>query len=169
MHLLRIILGLSLTGSSLASYSSPLRRRANDTSPALEPEPRTNQYIIEFAEESTYPSVQTNSETYSSIQGANYEDLVAEISARSNTKVLKKFDSSIFRGVAVEAISESPESLQVGKMIANAWQSNLVKLVPTIDFMVRSYVDPKNYSVHASTFIQGNSLQASRSCSQKKV
>jgi len=74
-------------------------------------------------------------------------EAVAEIDSRPNTKVLKKFNSGVFRGVSVEATSESPESLQKSPKISNAWQSHLVKRFPTI---LADGVDPKNYSVHAS-------------------
>lgn len=78
-------------------------------------------------------------------------EAVAEISSKPNTKVLKKYNSNVFRGVSVEATSESPESLQKSSKISNAWQSHLIKRLPTI---LADGVDPKNYSLHASKLLR---------------
>jgi hypothetical protein len=64
---------------------------------------------------------------------------------------LKRYESNVFRGIAVEAVSESAESLQASEKVAQAWQSHLIKLMPTVDFVPGNGVDPKNYSVHAMT------------------
>ena len=76
---------------------------------------------------------------------------MAEISARPNVKVLKKYDSSVFRGVAIEALNESTNALQASSKIANAWQSHAVRLMPTIDSAPTNGLDPANFSTHAMT------------------
>jgi hypothetical protein len=85
------------------------------------------------------------------MQDVDYEDVLVEINARPNTTVLKRYESNVFCGIAVEAVSESAESLQASEKVAQAWQSHLIKLMPTIGFAPGNGVDPNNYSVHAMT------------------
>jgi hypothetical protein len=49
----QLFLALLLAGTTSASYGVPLRRRDNVTTPAIDPVPVLNQYIIEFAKESS--------------------------------------------------------------------------------------------------------------------
>ena len=50
----------------------------------------------------------------------------------------------------MEAISESVESLSSSKRVIKAWQSNLIKLMPS-PTGIGNGIDPKNYSVHQMT------------------
>jgi len=84
------------------------------------------------------------------LQSTSFEAAIAEIDANPNTKILKQYNTNIFKGVSVEAISESVETLGSSQRVVKAWQSRLVKLLPSPSGLGNG-VDPKNYSVHAMT------------------
>jgi subtilisin family serine protease len=65
---------------------------------------------------------------------------------------LKKIQSSIFSGVAVEAEQQTAQVLEKSSSVTQAWRSHLIQLMPTVqtsEFSDGSAVT--NYSVHGMT------------------
>ena len=60
-------------------------------------------------------------------QGITVDSLVAGLSSRTGTTVLKRFDSPIFRGVSVESHTENLDTIRAMGSISNAWKAGNVE------------------------------------------
>ncbi|KAL9948823.1 hypothetical protein ACHAO5_001375 [Verticillium nonalfalfae] len=85
-------------------------------------------------------------------QNANKNAIVKDLNERPGSRVLKVFDSEVFRGVAIESDSENTDSLEAIVPVRKAWHSKPIQLVPVI--AGDSFSDDAqalNYSIHYMT------------------
>ncbi|KAI9149644.1 Vegetative incompatibility protein [Paramyrothecium foliicola] len=82
----------------------------------------------------------------------NYDAAVKELESQSGVKILKKLRSSIFSGVAVEAVQKTTEDLEKSSRVTQAWRSHLIQLLPNMGAEVSlTGSESANYSVHSMT------------------
>ncbi|KAK1978215.1 subtilase [Colletotrichum cereale] len=85
-------------------------------------------------------------------QGADKDAVVQQLQAVPGSKVLKIFDSSIFKGIAVECDNENTDSLEALAPVVKAWHSTRIQLAPVVTG--ESFSDDAkalNYSIHWMT------------------
>ncbi|CRK13911.1 hypothetical protein BN1723_014015 [Verticillium longisporum] len=85
-------------------------------------------------------------------QNANKNAIVKDLNGRPGSRVLKVFDSEVFKGVAIESDSENTDSLEAIVPVRKAWHSKPIQLVPVI--AGDSFSDDAkalNYSIHYMT------------------
>ncbi|KZL64377.1 minor extracellular protease vpr [Colletotrichum incanum] len=85
-------------------------------------------------------------------EGADKDAVVQQLQARPGSKILKVFDSSIFKGIAVESDSENTDSLEALVPVVKAWHSTRIQLAPVVTG--DSFSDDAkalNYSIHWMT------------------
>ncbi|WYZ37882.1 hypothetical protein EsH8_II_001388 [Colletotrichum jinshuiense] len=123
---------LALAGTGAASIS----RRAVDEEvrPSNETVVAPNKFIIELE------------------QGADQDAVVQQLRTRPGSKILKVFDSSVFKGIAVESDSENTDSLEALLPVVKAWHSTRIQLAPVVTG--ESFSDDAtalNYDIHWMT------------------
>lgn len=79
-------------------------------------------------------------------QGASVDALSKEIASRKGAKVLKVFDTDVFKGVSVEAEEDNIDTLHAMQAVSKAWKSNKIKLAPHIP--TQSFSDDASASIY---------------------
>ncbi|KAK1993346.1 subtilase [Colletotrichum falcatum] len=85
-------------------------------------------------------------------QGADKDAVVQQLQAVPGSKVIKVFDSSVFKGIAVESDTENTDSLEAIVPVVKAWHSTRIQLAPVVT--EESFSDDAkalNYSIHWMT------------------
>ncbi|KAG9231301.1 putative minor extracellular protease vpr [Amylocarpus encephaloides] len=134
-----LVLGLVGSGAAIQG-GQPIWRRdgpSDDSAPtdtdkktAVEPK----KFIVEFA------------------AGTDAQAAANAIGAPAGNKVLKVFDSDVFKGAAIEAPDENVDSLQAQDPVLKAWTTKRIQLAPPI--AQKSFSETatgQNYSTHAMT------------------
>ena len=80
------------------------------------------------------------------LQGASVDALQKEIASRKGTKVLKVFNSDVFKGISVEAEEDNIDTLQSIQAVSKAWSSNKIRLAPHIP--AQSFSDDASASIY---------------------
>jgi subtilisin family serine protease len=126
---------LLLTSLFLAASGLALRRRDENPVPTNETASiAPKHYIVEFA-----PDVDADA-------------AAKEVADSNGGKVLKVFQSDIFRGCAVEAASDNADSLQALASVSQAWPSRKFFLGPVEpEHLLAGDEVLSNYSIHHMT------------------
>jgi subtilisin family serine protease len=85
-------------------------------------------------------------------QGIDAKTAAADIATKAGNKLLKVFDSDVFKGAAVQAETENIDSLTARAPVLQAWQSRKIMLDPNVPS--RSFsadASAVNYSIHGMT------------------
>ncbi|EHL00982.1 putative Minor extracellular protease vpr [Glarea lozoyensis 74030] len=134
MRFSNFLLVLSIAGSSIAANG----RRDDKSPPPTEVDRKTavqpKRFIVEFA------------------PGIDAKTAAADIATKAGNKLLKVFDSDVFKGAAVQAETENIDSLTARAPVLQAWQSRKIMLDPNVPS--RSFsadATGVNYSIHGMT------------------
>lgn len=88
-------------------------------------------------------------------KGANRDQFKRSLESRPGLKVLKTFDSEVFRGVAVEALKDNADTLQALQPVGKVWKSRKLTLEKPQDSAARkSFPDDAaatEYNIHSMT------------------
>ncbi|KAH8586559.1 putative minor extracellular protease vpr [Bisporella sp. PMI_857] len=137
MRFSTLLVGLSVVGSSLAVHSRSHVRRDDDTVPTetdIKTAVEAKRFIVEFSE------------------GVDVQKAASELGSKTGTKVLKVFDSDIFKGAAVSAEKENLDSLRALDPVSQAWTSKKIMLAPNEPHAIFSHdATAMNYSIHHMT------------------
>ncbi|KAH8882151.1 putative minor extracellular protease vpr [Thozetella sp. PMI_491] len=135
LSLSSLVVALCLAGSSAAQ-----RRVTRREDPIESQTPRNEtiaakKFIIEFAE------------------GVDPTEAVNSLTSVTNAKVLKVFNSDVFRGAAVESTEENIDSLQALQPISQAWSARKIKLAPSepVQLFSATEVNADEYDIHYMT------------------
>ncbi|OLN85320.1 Minor extracellular protease vpr 5 [Colletotrichum chlorophyti] len=133
---MRIVCGLvsvlALAGAGTASFSR--RSVEDDARPSNDTAVAPKKFIVELK------------------QGADKDAVVQQIQSRPGSKILKVFDSSVFRGIAVESDNENTDTLEALQPVAKAWHSTRIQLAPVVTGNSFSNdAAALNYSIHWMT------------------
>ncbi|KEY74466.1 hypothetical protein S7711_04502 [Stachybotrys chartarum IBT 7711] len=132
MYISRTLFAAWLAGSGLAAAS--YQRRSSDTLLSGTASALDDTFIVEIA------------------QNTDYEAAVRELESNRGVKVLKRIKSSLFSGVAVEALHQSTSDLESSTRVVQAWRSHRIQLMPNIEMLNFSDgIEASNYSVHSMT------------------
>ncbi|KAJ4327381.1 hypothetical protein N0V84_002152 [Fusarium piperis] len=113
MRLFHTLLTLSCVASALARHNTLLRRDGDDASPAVnETDVDPKRFIIEFED------------------GANSQDTADKLADRPGVKLVKVFNSDVFKGACLETPKDNLDTLQEEKSVIKAWQVKKVTLAP---------------------------------------
>ncbi|CCF39083.1 subtilisin BPN [Colletotrichum higginsianum] len=105
---------LALAGTGAAKVSRRAVSNEEDVRPSNDTVVAPKKFIIELD------------------QAADKDAVVRQLQARPGSRVLKVFDSAVFRGVAVESDSENTDSLEALAPVVKAWHSTRVQLAPVV-------------------------------------
>ncbi|RMJ15865.1 hypothetical protein CDV36_004442 [Fusarium kuroshium] len=113
MRLFHTLLTLPCVASALARHNTLLRRDGEDAAPAVnETNVDPKRFIIEFED------------------GTNPKATADKLADRPDVKLVKVFDSDVFKGACVETPKENLDTLQEEKSVIKAWQVKKVTLAP---------------------------------------
>ncbi|KAM6509815.1 hypothetical protein FALCPG4_017457 [Fusarium falciforme] len=113
MRLFHTLLSLSCVASTLARHNTLLRRDGEDIAPAVnETDIDPKRFIIEFED------------------GTNSKATADRLADRPDVKLIKVFNSDVFKGACVETPKDNLDTLQEEESVIKAWQVKKVTLAP---------------------------------------
>ncbi|KAI8654133.1 hypothetical protein LRP88_01834 [Fusarium phalaenopsidis] len=113
MRLFHTLLTLSCVASALARHNALLRRDGEDAAPAVnETDLDPKRFILEFED------------------GTNSKATADRLADRPDVKLIKVFNSDVFKGACVETPKDNLDTLQEEESVIKAWQVKKVTLAP---------------------------------------